>query len=183
MTTKRRELINALITGLKIEEDIFAIDTVKEKTESLNESQYLDFYQAVMKDESFGNGIKSVIKVAEQFKPQTKDNSLQLKAKELIQWCESANSTVFDNATKSGRTFDDELKGTKFTSISDNDLYVLNQVKPYSYHKNLIGNIRVYQTSEEAVKAFMDALKYAPLDAIQIANPLNKLQIKRGQDE
>ena len=106
-------------------------------------------------------------------------NETELKAKELILWCETANSTIFDNAKKSGRTFEDELKGTKFISLSDSDMSVLNQVKPYMSHKELINNIRVYQTSKDTLSAFMDALKYEVPDSQMITNPIQNLRIKR----
>jgi len=177
----RNELTKALVKGLKLDDNIFNYQAVAEEIEQIQEFQFMDFYKAVMNADTFGNGIKAIIQTAEQFKPtDSTQSNIELKAKELIQWCENANSQVFDNANKSGRTFDDELRGTKFTSLSDNDLYVLNQVKPYSDHKSLIGNIRGYQTSEEALKAFMSALKYTPMDSVQIANPINKLMIKRG---
>jgi len=44
----------------------------------------------------------------------------------------------------------------------------------------LISEINTFQDGNIQLQAFIDALKYAPSDAIQIANPLNKLQIKRG---
>lgn len=106
-------------------------------------------------------------------------DELEEQAKELIQWCETANATIFENAKMSGRTFDDEIKGTKFTSLSDSDLSVLNAVKPYCNHKQLIGNIRTYQTSREAINAFKSALKYAPTDLLQIGDALDNLRIKR----
>ena len=115
--------------------------------------------------------------VAEQFKPNIKDNSLELKAKELISFCETANKTVFDNSTKSGRTFEDEMRGTKFTNLNDADLYVLNQVKPYCEHKQLVSNISRYQTSIDTLRAFTEALKYKPMDSNLISN------IKRIKDE
>ena len=160
MTTKRRELIDALIGGLNIEEDIYAIETVSEKTEHLQESQYLDFYQTVMAENTYGNGVKAVIKVAEQFKPVNVD-LVEVKAKELIEFVHSMNHTIFENAKMSGRTFEDELKGTKFLGLRDKDKAILNQVKPYCEYKQLISNISCYGTSLEQLKAFKSAVEYS----------------------
>jgi len=179
MYNLRTELVKSTLSSLKIDNNPFNQQIITDKIQHIRDEQLQDFYGRLF-DEShrYLNGLDRVAKVAEQFKPQVQDNPNEAKAKELIQWCETANATVFDNAKKSGRTFDDEIKGTKFTMLSDTDLYVLNQIKPHSSHKLLIGNIRCFQDSQVQLQAFVDALKFAPSDAIQIANPLNKLQIK-----
>ena len=116
MTTKHRELINALITGLKIEKDVYAIETVKEATELLNENQYLDFYQAVMKEDSFGNGVKSVIKIAEQFKPD-ETNEAKTKAEQLINGVEQMNTFLWYEAKDLKRVFEDFVIDYERTSL------------------------------------------------------------------
>jgi len=179
MTTKRKQLVSALIVGLKIEEDIFAIETVKEKTEFLSENQYLDFYQAVMKDDSFGNGIKSVLKVAEQYKPQEPEDETRLKAKELIELVRSMNEAVYQHHIKTGFRYDDCLKAAKFEKVDEDIKAILSQVKPYFNYKDLVANINVYQTGEEAIKAFMTAIKFTPSNAVMIDNPIERLRIKR----
>jgi len=156
----------------------------------------MDIYYSVlceMKDAEFQHGVMDLIKTrvyptmpkpAEiyQYKPQEKiiaiEDEATRKAKELISWCESANSVIYDNATKSGRTFEDELKGTKFVSLSDGDIAILNQVKPYTDHKQLIINIRAYRTSQEALNAFKRAVEYSSSYAGAIENATVRKMIK-----
>lgn len=180
------EFIKAIMISLKIDKNPFIYSTIDEFVSHITPTNYKEFMTELFGTQhAYLNGLDRIAKVAEQFKPQAKDSSLELKAKELIQWCESANSTVFDNATKSGRTFEDELKGTSFArlAMNDDEFRILNQVKPYCNYKQLIANIRSYQTSEEALKAFVRALIFTPTDAIQIANVTNKLLIKGREDE
>ena len=180
MNNIKSEFVNAIMISLKIEKNPFIVSTIDEFTSNIKPTEYKSFMTALFGNQhAYLNGIDRVAKVAEQFKPSIQDNSMELKAKELILWCETANSTIFDNAKKSGRTFEDELKGTKFISLSDSDMSVLNQVKPYMSHKELINNIRVYQTSKDTLSAFMDALKYKAPDSQMITNPIQNLRIKR----
>jgi len=159
MTTKRAELINALIRGLKIDEDIYAIETVKEKTEFLNESQYLDFYQSVMDEDAFGNGVKAVINVAERFKPQIIEvDELEIKAKELIDLVRAMNDAIYRDHAKTGIAFDNLLNGVKFPNVSADDIVILNNVRPHYNLKLLIGGINTYQTSIDALNAFKNAI-------------------------
>lgn len=82
----------------------------------------------------------------------------EIRANELITLVYSMNATVFENAKASGRTFEDELRGTIFRNIED-DIAILNNVKPYCEYKQLVNNISCYQTSKEQLKAFKDAIK------------------------
>jgi len=70
------------------------------------------------------------------------------------------NNAIFENAKMSGRTFEDELQGTKFLGLRDKDEAILNQVKPYCEYKQLISNINTYATSLEQLKAFKQAIEY-----------------------
>ena len=67
MKTKQSELVKALTRGLKIDNDIFAIETVQEATESIDEDKYMQFYKDVMKEDTFGNGMKAILKISEAY--------------------------------------------------------------------------------------------------------------------
>ena len=158
MTDKRRELINALIGGLGINKDAYAIDTLKEKTELLKESQYLDFYQEVMKENSFGNGIKAVLNVIDRFKPIEDESELDLKAKELIALVYGMNQAVYQDHIKTGISFDVLLSGVKFPKLSSEDNSVLINVAPHYNLRDLIQHISCYTNSIEQHRAFKTAL-------------------------
>jgi len=159
MQLTKNELIKALVKELKLDDNIFTYQAVAEEVEFLCQSQLMDFFKAVMSAESFGNGMKAIIDIAKQFKPKeiAEVDRLEVEAKKLISLVHTMNATIFDNATKSGRTFIDELNGTKFKGI-DSEIAILNQVKPYSDYKLLVGNISCYLTSLDQLNAFKKAL-------------------------
>lgn len=176
MTTKREELITALITGLKIEEDVYAIETVKESTEFLNEAQYLDFYQEVMKEDTFGNGVKAVLKIADKFKPQIViTDEVEAKAKELIKLAHDMNAQIFRDSEHMEVTFDDLLQVVEFPTTCKADIAILDNVKPYNSHKLLIGNINAYATSIEQLQAFIGAIKQSTTETLEISGDVKKM--------
>ena len=164
MTDKRRELINALIGGLGINKDAYAIDTLKEKTELLKESQYLDFYQEVMKENSFGNGIKAVLNVLDRFCPAPLEqitDATTAEAKRLISACETMNTILFKECNNIGIPLEDYVMNYEFNNLQDSTKALLNAVKPYNNYKQLIINIRVGWTSFGQIEAFKRAIDYA----------------------
>ena len=183
MFNLRNETIKAILTELKIDNSPFNIEIVKEFIAHIADAELKAFYMALFKDGAkIFNGLDRVAKIAEAFKPTAKEDPIEKEAKELIQWCESANSTVFDSAKKSGLSFEDELKRTGFKRLlnNNNDLAVLNAVKPYCEYKRLIGNIRTYQDTKVQIQAFMEAIKFhRRYTANAIENKtVNKLRIK-----
>jgi len=156
----RNELIKALVKGLKLDDNIFNYQSVAEETEQIQEHQFVDFYKAVMSADTFGNGLKAIIKTAEQFKPQHQDLT-EIKAKELIQMVESINTKIGEDAKQRGEGFEHLVSVVKLPGVSESDMAILNQVKPYTDHKQLIINIRHYATSLEQLKAFKDAVEYS----------------------
>ena len=99
MTTKESELVKALTRGLKIDNDIFAIETVREATESIDEEKYMQFYKDVMKEDTYGNGIKAILKISEAYKKRDiavlTQNSRQL-AKEMYDKFYAENCVMTD---------------------------------------------------------------------------------------
>lgn len=156
----RNELIKALVKGLKLDDNIFNYQAVAEEIETVQEKDFMDFYKATMAENTYGNGLQAIMKTAEQFKPQQTDLT-EVKAKELIEMCYGINDKVFEDAKMSGRTFDDQMAGTIFKGISDTDIAILNQVKPYTDHKQLFSNMSCYATGLEQLNAFKRAIEYS----------------------
>ena len=162
MYNLRNELIKTIIKSLKIDDNPFNVITIQDMIENISDDNLQEYYQALFGNEhSYLNGLDRVAKVAEQFKPQQKTDLTEIKAKELIEFVHSMNHTIFENAKMSGRTFEDELKGTKFLGLRDKDKAILNQVKPYCEYKQLISNISRYSTSLEQLNAFKNAIEYS----------------------
>ena len=174
MNPKRRELINALISGLNIQEDVYAIETVKEKTIFISEHEYLDFYQAVMTEKTFGNGVKAVIDVAERFKPVETDD-IKIQAEELITLVRTMNDSVYQEHIKSGVRFGDLLNLVTFPSVSDDDMTILNSVKPHYNLKLLVLGVNHYATSLECLEAFKQAIIKSKDEALKIDNKVLRM--------
>lgn len=181
MNNIKDEFIKAIMTSLKIDKNPFIFSTIDEFISPIKPTEYKEFMGELFGTQhSFLNGMDRIAKVAEQFKPQQKDDSVTIKAKELILWCETVNSTVYDNSKKSGRTFENEMKGTKFPNLSSFDSTVLNSVNPFCNLSNLVVGIRTYQTSADALSAFKQALSVNENESLQITGDVMKrLRIKR----
>lgn len=159
MVNLRDELVKAIMANLKINQDPFTIGSIKKKLETIPDSKLQNFYDSLFGDEhSFLNGMDRVTKVAKQFQVQTVDKT-EIKAKELISLVHTMNNVVFENSRASGRSFDEELKGTRFTNVTDRVIAVLDNVHPHYNHKKLIGNIRSYADSVAELVAFKRALQ------------------------
>lgn len=182
MYSLRTELIKATLSSLKIDDNPFNQQIVSDKIQHIPDNQLQNFYGRLFDaSHQYLNGLDRVAKVAEQFKKHIVEvDETREKAKELINLVHAMNDSVYQEHIKSGKRFDDLLNAVNFPSLNKTDEAILSNVAPHYDLKTLIANINHYQTSEEAIKAFIQALKYAPSDAIQIANPTKKLQIKRG---
>lgn len=154
------EFIKAIMMSLKLNKNPFIYSTIDEYIAHLQPTDYKSFMSELFGvHHSYLNGLDRVAKVAETFKPVSIDET-EAKANELIALVYSMNETVFENAKTSGRTFEDELKGTKFRNIDD-EIVILNQVKPYTDYKQLVSKVSCYATSLEQLQAFKNAIKYA----------------------
>ena len=102
------------------------------------------------------NGIDRIAKVAESFKPIVIDET-EAEAKRLIAGVEAMNTILFDEAHKRGVMFEDLVKQYKFENVTES-MAILNNVKPYYDIKQLVINIRLYQTSVDAIQAFKSAI-------------------------
>lgn len=181
MNLSRNELIKALIKGLKLDDNIFNYQAVAEEIEYIQDRDFMDFYKASMAENTYGNGLQAIMKVAEQFKPRQTDLT-EIKAKELIQWCETANATIFDEANKSGLTFDDELKRTGFVRlIEESDtLTILNAVKPHCDYKKLVANISLFENGAVELQAFKNAIHQTQRGGLATSYNVRKMiKVKR----
>jgi len=162
MTETRKIFIKSLISGLKIdvEENPFEYQAVVDGVEFIKEADFMDFYNGCRKRNTYGDGVKAIIETAEQFKPIGIDLT-EIKAKELIGLVESINTKIGKEAIQMGQGFEYLVSIVKLPGVSESDMAILNQVKPYSDHKQLIINIRLYTTSVEQLKAFIRAIEYS----------------------
>ena len=159
MNNLENEFIRAIMISLKIENNPFIVATVKDYVKHIKESQYKDFMSELFGTQhSFLNGLDRVSKVAEQFKPN--DTSLDDKAKRIIAFTESLNTQIGEEAKAKGQDFVKMVKCVKLPPEYDRTMAVMNHVKPYCDAKELIINIRRYQTSIDAIIAFKRAIIY-----------------------
>ena len=110
-----------------------------------------------MIEDTFGNGIKAVIRVSEKFKPIAKDE-VTSRAKRLIHFTESLNSQISEESQQMGQDFVKLARAVTLISAYDKTLAVLSLVPPYYDYHELVINIRSYQTSEDALRAFKTAV-------------------------
>ena len=103
-----------------------------------------------------------------------------IEARRLIDLVRAINDQVFKDSEKMSRPFSDLIRVIILEQmISEKDLAIISTVRPHRNAKLLIGEINTYADGEIQLQAFIDALKYQPSDAIQIANPIQNLRIKR----
>lgn len=175
----RNELIKALVKGLKLDDNVFNYQSVAEEIEQIQEHQFMDFYKAVMKEDTFGNGLKAIMNTVEKFKPVVEDH-LEAKANELIDLVHSMNNSVYQKHIESGVRFDDLLDDVKFPSVSEADMAILNNVAPHYDLKTLIAKINHYGTAKDALTAFKRAIeKTSSGEVMAIGNATQNLRIKR----
>jgi len=176
MKLSRNELTKALVKGLKLDDNIFNYQAVAEEIEHIRESQFMDFYKTVMATNTYGNGLQAIIKIAETYKSQVNEvDHIELKAKELIALVKGMNESVYQTHIKTGVRFEDLINKVMFPTVSDDDIAILNQVKPYCSHKLLISNINAYQTSIEQLHAFKWAVNQTEKQSLVIGLDVRKM--------
>ena len=141
MNLSKTELAKALIKGLKIDENIFNYESVKEEIEHLQENQFMDFYKEVMATDSYGNGLNVIFKIAEKYKAERTDNLLagtHDQAKEMYNKFYSECCSMLDYTCKNREKHPNDTEfflnmpyealkrkdGTK--TYTKQELYVLN---------------------------------------------------------
>ena len=144
MDNFREEFIKGLLETLKIPATAFNIAIVSDEIESVSNENLREFYREVVSADTFGNGMKAIIKTAENYKPVT-ELSLKLsnsrnEAKEMYKkfysQCTrmmnftSANRNKYPNDEKFFANMDykalKQSDGTK--TYTKRELYVLEQL-------------------------------------------------------
>jgi len=179
----RKQLINSTMDSLKIDKNPFNYSTIENYIEHIPDTKLKEFYSNLFGSQhSFLNGMDRIATVADGFKEAEYDGVDTYDIGGKIDKIKAYNAAVFDNATKSGRTFDDELKGTKFISMSEDEEAYYNLVKPYCNYKSLIGNINCYSDSSSQFISFKKAwllhISHKE-ESVALANPIQNLQINR----
>ncbi|NOQ31766.1 MAG: hypothetical protein GQ570_11650 [Helicobacteraceae bacterium] len=103
------------------------------------------------------------------------------EAKRLIDLAREINDKVFKDSQRLSIQFNELIDKIKLDAmIKDNDLAILNTVKPHRNAKLLIININAYQDGNIQLQAFIEALENSSDDALQISNDVTKrLRIKK----
>ena len=177
MYNLRDELINTCIKSLKIDDNTFNRQIILEKLEHIQDNELQKFYSDLFHESHrFLSGMDRIAKVAEQFKPQILEDDTTKEAKRLISGVEAMNTILFDEAHKRGIMFEDLVRDYKFENVTERSMTILNNVKPYCDIKQLVINIRRYQTSNDALNAFKSAIKqYSNNDNLAIARDVRKM--------
>jgi len=103
------------------------------------------------------------------------------EARRLIDLVREINHKVFQDSEKMSIPFSDLMNKISLKQmISESDLAILSTVKPHREAKLLISEINTYTDGNIQLQAFIDALRFTPSDAIQIANVTERLRIKKG---
>jgi len=178
MYNLRDNLMGSIIKELKITDNTFNKQIIKKNMSHIADDKLQMFYEALFGTQhAFLLGLDRVAKVAEQFKPLHVDHTEE-KAKELIALVHSINNQVFEDAKNCGAPFVDLLKIVKFPNVNEDDIAILNQVKPYTDYKQLVAKISCYRTSLEQLTAFKNAIEYSNSYSGAIENATVKKMIK-----
>lgn len=106
------------------------------------------------------------------------DDEITKEAKRLIDLTRAMNESVYQEYIRTGIPFNDLLDRAKFTGVSQNDIAILDKVKPHYSHKLLVGRINHFQTTLEAISVFKKAILSKNNFAIE-NKAFNQLEIKK----
>lgn len=163
MDSLRKSMIEELMVTLKIPQGNFNFSTISDAMSHIPTEKLREFYKDVVSTDTFGNGINAIMKAASKY-DTSKDKLLQLEdeitkeAKRLIDGCLMMNNILFDEAQKTGDTFENVLNRYEFKNVTNKSMAILNSVKPYFNIRKLVENIRCYQTTVDSLNAFKEAV-------------------------
>lgn len=171
--------MDSIFESLKINDNTFNRQIIRDKIEHIRDEQLQDFYGKLFDaSHQYLNGIDRVAKVAETFKPTQQVDQDEIKAKELIELVQGMNGTIYKDHIRTGINFDTLLDDAKFPTVSDEDIAILNQVRPHFNLKLLIGNINGYDNGSEQLQAFKRAVGQSSKESLAIDNKIIK-RLKR----
>lgn len=139
----REELIKSIMTNKGIFADPFSIATIRKKIEHIDDSDLQDFFEKVISTKSFGEGLLTVIDIAEKYKTEKTELLLegtrdQAKAMYDKFYAESCSMLDFTQKNRDEYPSDkefflsvkyDTLKRTDGTnSYTKQEMYVLNEL-------------------------------------------------------
>ncbi len=177
MDNIRKEFIKEVLETLKIPSGAFNIGTVALEIEHITNLRA--FHKALFGTQhSYLNGMDRIIKVAEQFKPQDQVDEIELKAKQLIKLIHDMNYAIEKDHAKMSIDFNILLKHVEFKDVNEEDLAILNSVKPCCNLKLLIAKDTSGWTSQEQLRAFVQALKQIDGGSLAIDSKLKKMIAK-----
>jgi len=177
MYNLRNELIKSAFGSLKIDNNPFNMATALEAIKPIHDNSLQKFYKSLFgTNHAFLNGMDRLIKVAEEFAPKTENETIR-RAKKLILLMEDTNTNVGEEAKAQGKDFVKLVKFGIELTLDFDDIAILDLVKPYCDHKELIINIRHYQTSSDSLNAFINAINY--FDKISGTEAIENKSIKR----
>lgn len=172
MDSFRKSLIEELMLTLKIPQGNFNYSTIEDELEHIPNEQLRGYYKEVMNSESFGNGMKAIIKTAEKYKAEKTDNLLagtHDQAKEMYnkfyyECCAMLDYTCANrDKHPSDREFFENVQYDKLKKVDGTDaytkqeLYVLNEL---GGGKWLLG-IRLALSSKEVIDKIENTIKQA----------------------
>ena len=172
MSLTKQELSKAIVSSLKIDANAFNYETINEAIDLVPIEKYMEFYKEVLKMDSYGNGIKSVLDISEKYKSDKIDKLLEgthEQAKAMYDKFYSESCAMLDytqkdrNKTPNDREFFknvpySELKrrdGTK--TYSKQELYVMEKLGGGEF---LLG-IRLALSSKEIIDKIERAIRQA----------------------
>ncbi len=177
MYNLRNELIKSAFGSLKIDNNPFNMATALDAIEPIPDEALQSFYKDLFgTNHAFLNGMDRLIKVAEVFAPAT-DTGVKDRAKRLVRLMEDTNTAIGEEAKAQSKDFVKLVKYGIELTLPKDDVAILDLVKPYSNHKDLIINIRHYQTSTDSLTAFVNAINY--FDRISGTEAIENKSIKR----
>jgi hypothetical protein len=103
MSLTKQELSKAIVSSLKIDANAFNYETINEAIDLVPIEKYMEFYKEVLKMDSYGNGIKSVLDISEKYKTEKTDNLLagtREQAKEMYNKFYSECCSMLDYTCK-----------------------------------------------------------------------------------
>jgi hypothetical protein len=110
----RDELIISLMNIKGIEKDPFVSATIKNRIKDIPDNKLQSFFESVAEADSFGDGLKVIMKIAEQFNPKPLEpiiDATTAEAKRLISACETMNTILFKECNNIGIPFEDYVMG------------------------------------------------------------------------
>lgn len=188
MDNFREEFIKGLLETLKIPSTAFNIAVVSDEIEEIPNQSLRGFYREVVSADTFGNGMKAIIKTAENYK-QESELSIKLteskdEANDMYNKFYSQNCSMTDyaqanrNKVPNDREFFEKMDYSKLKNTDGQDtytkqeLYVLRELGGGSW----LADIRFLPNTQVAISKIERIIKDAKITKYE---SLNQIESKR----